>query len=137
MLLGGGHSGGRRHHGRHLLVVALVVGVVEAATGRRRSSRRDAAVVLSVLRSKLHALLLLPLVAEPHAHHVLLQVQLLGDRRNFLPGRPRLRTELSNIYPKINFHGTFQDRFIFIFFIFALFFFYFSEDIILFPQPNC
>ena len=34
------------------------------------------------LRRELHALLLLALVAEPHAHHVLLQVQLLGDRRD-------------------------------------------------------
>ena len=32
------------------------------------------------LRRELHPLLLLPLVAEPHPHHVLLQVQLLGDR---------------------------------------------------------
>ena len=31
------------------------------------------------LRRELHPLLLLPLVAEPHPHHVLLQVQLLGD----------------------------------------------------------
>ena len=34
------------------------------------------------LRRELHPLLLLALVAEPHAHHVLLQVQLLGDRRD-------------------------------------------------------
>ena len=32
------------------------------------------------LRRELHPLLLLALVAEPHAHHVLLQVQFLGDR---------------------------------------------------------
>lgn len=33
------------------------------------------------------ALLLLPLVAEPHAHDVLLQVQLLRDRRDLLACR--------------------------------------------------
>lgn len=35
--------------------------------------------------SELHPLLLLTLIAEPHAHHVLLQVQLLGDSGDLLP----------------------------------------------------
>lgn len=43
-----------------------------------------------MLRGKLHALLFLPLIAEPDAHHVLLQVQLLGNGRNLLAGGTRL-----------------------------------------------
>lgn len=41
----------------------------------------------SVLGGELHALLFLPLIAEPHADHVLLQVQLLGDGGDLFAGR--------------------------------------------------
>ena len=43
-----------------------------------------------VLGGELHALLLLALVAEPDAHHVLLQVEFLGDGGDLLARRPRL-----------------------------------------------
>ena len=45
-------------------------------------------------RRELHPLLFLPLVAEPHAHNVLLEVQLLGDLRDLLAGRTRLDGEV-------------------------------------------
>jgi len=43
---------------------------------------------------ELHALLLLALVAEPDAHDVLLEVELLGDLRDLLAGRARLDREV-------------------------------------------
>ena len=42
----------------------------------------------------LHPLLLLPLVAEPHADDVLLQVELLRNGGDLLAGRPRLHREV-------------------------------------------
>lgn len=41
-------------------------------------------------RRVFHSFLFLPLVAKPHSHHVLFQIQLLRDRGDFLRGRPRL-----------------------------------------------
>jgi len=43
---------------------------------------------------ELHALLLLALVAEPDAHDVLLEVELVGDLRDLLAGRARLDREV-------------------------------------------
>lgn len=48
----------------------------------------------SVLRGELHALLLLPLVAEPDAYHVLFEVQFFGDGGNFFARRSRLNGEI-------------------------------------------
>lgn len=50
--------------------------------------------VLSVLRSEFHPLLFLPLVAEPDANDVLLEVELLGDGGNLLAGGSRLDREV-------------------------------------------
>jgi len=47
-----------------------------------------------MLSRKLHALLLLPLVAEPDPDDVLLEVQLLRDRGDLLAGWPRLHREV-------------------------------------------
>jgi len=43
---------------------------------------------------ELHPLLLLALVAEPHSHHILLQVQLLRDLRDLLARGPGLHGEV-------------------------------------------
>lgn len=64
-----------RHHGAH--------GGVHVAAGH-----------LLLRGGELHPLLLLALVAEPHAHHVLLQVELLGDGGDLLPGRAGLHREV-------------------------------------------
>ena len=43
---------------------------------------------------ELHSLLLLSLIAEPDAHDILLELELLGDLCDLLAGRPRLQTEV-------------------------------------------
>lgn len=48
----------------------------------------------SLLGGEFHALLLLPLVAEPDADDVLLEVELLGDGGDLLTGRARLDGEV-------------------------------------------
>lgn len=48
----------------------------------------------SVLGGEFHTLLFLPLIAEPHANDVLLQVQFLGDGGNLLAGRTWLNGEV-------------------------------------------
>ena len=45
-------------------------------------------------RRELHAFLFLSLIAEPHAHNVLLEVQFLGDLSYLLAGRARLDGEV-------------------------------------------
>lgn len=45
---------------------------------------------LSVLGGEFHSLLFLPLIAEPDAHHILFEIQLFGDGRNFFTGWSRL-----------------------------------------------
>lgn len=47
-----------------------------------------------LIRRILHPLLLLSLVAEPHPHHTLLEVQLLGDGRYLVPAGPLLHGEV-------------------------------------------
>lgn len=72
------------------IITATVVRVVEGDGGCGARVRAR----LSVLGGELHSLLFLPLVAEPHAHHVLLQVQLLGDGRNLFARWPRLHRKV-------------------------------------------
>lgn len=43
---------------------------------------------------ELHSLLLLSLIAEPHPHHILFEVQLLGDGCDLLPRGSRLHGEV-------------------------------------------
>jgi len=62
----------------------------EAGRGRCGSRRRGS----RSLSGELHPFLLLPLIAKPNAHHVLLQVELLRDGGDFLAGRPRLHREV-------------------------------------------
>lgn len=59
-----------------------------------RSVLLSQATLGSMLSRELHALLLLPLVAEPDSYDVLLQVEFLRDRRDLLAGRPRLHREI-------------------------------------------
>lgn len=69
--VGGSHGGHRAHHGAHR-------GGVHARSH------------LFLRSGKLHSFLLLPLIAEPHSDHVLLQVELLGDGGDFLSRGTRL-----------------------------------------------
>lgn len=73
------------------IITATVVRVVVEGGGGGGARVRAR---LSVLGGELHSLLFLPLVAEPHAHHVLLQVQLLGDGRNLFARWPRLHRKV-------------------------------------------
>lgn len=59
-----------------------------------RSVLLSQATLGSMLSRELHALLLLPLIAEPDSYDVLLQVELFRDRRDLLTGRPRLYREI-------------------------------------------
>lgn len=62
----------------------MLVNTPAAIVGSASASRSSA------LGRELHPLLLLALIAEPHADHVLFQVQLLGNGGDFLARRPRL-----------------------------------------------
>lgn len=48
-----------------------------------------------MLGGKLHAFLLLPLIAKPHTHHIFLKVELFGNGCYFLTGRSWLNSKVS------------------------------------------
>lgn len=50
---------------------------------------------LSVLSGKFHSLLFLSLIAEPHAHHILFQIQFLRDGSDLFTGWSRLDGKIS------------------------------------------
>lgn len=83
-------------------VVLMVVRLVQASVAHRATAAATQATVhhpVAVLRAahgvrRRHALLLLPPVAEPHAHHLLLQLQRVGQRRDLLRGRFGLLVEV-------------------------------------------
>jgi len=68
-------------------VVLMVVGLVQAAVAHWATTATAQAAVhhaVAVLRAahgvrRSHALLLLPPITEPHAHHLLLQLQRVGQ----------------------------------------------------------
>ena len=53
----------------------------------------------ATLSGKFHALLLLPLVAEPHPHNILFKVKFVRNGSNFLSARPGLNCKVGLKWP--------------------------------------
>lgn len=88
-------------YGSHLPELFLIAKVerkeAEREEGKEKRGRRERAVPGEGSLNAggiFHSLLLLPLVAEPDAHHVFLEIQLLGDGSDLLGGGPWLDGEV-------------------------------------------
>ena len=85
------------HHGRgavEVRVLSIVVISGPRPPGGCSGGGQGGVASEPSLGSEFHSLLLLPLVAEPHPHHVFLEVKLLCDGRNLFAGGPRLHCKI-------------------------------------------
>lgn len=85
--------------GPHVAVVGLLLDVALAEAPPPHQvghvANTGSVLVYPALGRKLHPLLLLALVTEPDPHHVLLEVELLGDGGDLLAAGPGLDGEVS------------------------------------------
>ena len=83
------------HQVGHVANIGSVLQIYDQSSHLKQDNVSECYLVYPTLGRKLHPLLLLALVTEPDPHHVLLEVELLGDGGDLLPAGPGLDGEVS------------------------------------------
>ena len=83
------------HQVGHVANTGSVLQIYNQSSHLKQDKVSEFYLVYPTLGRKLHPLLLLALVTEPDPHHVLLEVELLGDGGDLLPAGPGLDGEVS------------------------------------------